>query len=430
MLNANKTADGAIRLSQCMIVKNEEMNIERALSWAKGIAFEQIVVDTGSTDRTVEIAGHLGAKVFHFKWADDFSTAKNYAIEQSSGDWIAFLDADEYMSADHARLIIPLIEKYINLYGNKVVALTTKWIQLNDDGNIVSVNRQERIFINHSGVRYERSIHETLKIPSGTFPVSENDIIIMHTGYSQSVHTSTRKLERNISLLKKALKSDPEDVKSKFYLAESLFGTGNTAEAIPLYREVLNETVNKKGAYELLRIRAFYYLVHSLNNTNAFDEAYALTEQAFHEFPDHINICCLYGAAMYSRGQFENALNTFKKAEKLIEDGKVENQLLDNVDSLYKYLAQTYTKLNNLIAALHYTAAYLLSHKEDEDVLKLYINILRSKESPENTANFLSKIYDYKNIHDKMLLLRCAKDIGDIALAKLFIKKIAPEELR
>ena len=98
-----------VRLSQCMIVKNEEKNIEKALSWAKGYAFEQIVVDTGSTDRTIEIAERMGAKVFHFKWIDDFSAAKNYALDQASGDWIAFLDADEYMSAEHARLIIPLI---------------------------------------------------------------------------------------------------------------------------------------------------------------------------------------------------------------------------------------------------------------------------------------------------------------------------------
>ena len=80
-------------LSVCMIVKNEESNIERALSWGKGIVSEQIVIDTGSTDNTVKIAESMGAKVYHFEWIDDFSAAKNYAIEKCSGDWIAFLDA-------------------------------------------------------------------------------------------------------------------------------------------------------------------------------------------------------------------------------------------------------------------------------------------------------------------------------------------------
>ena len=385
----------AIRLSQCMIVKNEEKNIERALTWAKDIAFEQIVVDTGSTDRTVEIATHMGAKLFHFKWIDDFSAAKNYAIDQATGDWIAFLDADEYISPEQVKLIIPVIKKTIKIYAGKAVALSSKWAQMDDNGNIGSVNRQERIFLNHPDIRYERPIHETLKIPSSTFPVKENDIVINHIGYSNSAHAETMKLERNIALLKKALESNPEDIKSKFYLAESFLGTGNIEGAIPLYREVLNETVREKRVYRWFRIRAFYYLTLSLNNIKAFAEAYALAEQAYHEFPDHVNFCCLYGTAMYSREQFKNALAAFEKAEKLIINGKTEDHLLGNVDSLYAYLAQTYIKLNDYSEAFRCAVIYLQSHKQHEDMLKLCIHILRSQESPENAISFLAKIYDY-----------------------------------
>ena len=75
-----------IRISQCMIVKNEEKNIEKALTWGKDLMWEQIVVDTGSTDKTVEIAAKLGAKIYHFPWVDDFAAAKNYAISSASGN--------------------------------------------------------------------------------------------------------------------------------------------------------------------------------------------------------------------------------------------------------------------------------------------------------------------------------------------------------
>ena len=81
------------RISQCLIVKNEENNIEKALSWGKGIVSEQIVVDTGSTDRTVEIAKQMGAAVYEFQWIDDFAAAKNFAISKAKYEWIAFLDA-------------------------------------------------------------------------------------------------------------------------------------------------------------------------------------------------------------------------------------------------------------------------------------------------------------------------------------------------
>ena len=84
-----------MKISQAMIVKNEEKNIERALSWGKGVVSEQIVVDTGSTDRTVELAKSMGAKVFSFPWRDDFSLARNFAIEKCKYPWIVMLDADE-----------------------------------------------------------------------------------------------------------------------------------------------------------------------------------------------------------------------------------------------------------------------------------------------------------------------------------------------
>ena len=74
---------GEVRISQCMIVKDEEENIRKALSWGKGIVWEQIVVDTGSRDRTVQIAESMGARVYHYTWTDDFSAAKNYAIRES-----------------------------------------------------------------------------------------------------------------------------------------------------------------------------------------------------------------------------------------------------------------------------------------------------------------------------------------------------------
>ena len=419
-LGENKRHGAGLRLSQCMIVKNEEKNIERALSWAKGIAFEQIVVDTGSTDRTIEIAERMGAKVFHFKWIDDFSAAKNYALGLASGDWIAFLDADEYMSAEHARLIIPLIEKSIALYGNRSAALNSKWAHIKDDGSIIQIERQQRIFINSPYVRYERPIHEELEFPAGAGPITENNILIIHTGYSQYAYADTGKRERNIALLKKALRSDPENIKSKCYLAEALYAFGRIKEALPLYRETLDKT-GEGIDWARFRANAFYHLISAqMKNSKTGDEAFALAEQAFHEFPDYLNFCFLYGVALHEQERFKDALDVFKKAEKLVADGKIENQKIDNIAALYVYLARTCEKLDNSAEALRYAAFYLQSfNKRHYGMLKLCARMLRSNEGPENTVNFLSNIYDFTDAHDGELLLRCAKDTGDIALEQL-----------
>jgi hypothetical protein len=86
------------RLSVCMIVKNEERFLGQCLASVKEIADELIVIDTGSIDRTVEIAREHGAQVGHFEWCNDFAAARNASIALATGDWILFLDADEELS--------------------------------------------------------------------------------------------------------------------------------------------------------------------------------------------------------------------------------------------------------------------------------------------------------------------------------------------
>ncbi len=97
-------------LSLCMIAKNEEDNIERALMSVRPVVDEMIVVDTGSTDRTKEIAQALGANVYDFKWTNDFSAARNFSFSKASGRWILVLDADEAISQldyEKLRALVP-----------------------------------------------------------------------------------------------------------------------------------------------------------------------------------------------------------------------------------------------------------------------------------------------------------------------------------
>ena len=131
---------------------------------------------------------------------------------------------------------------------------------------------------------------------------------------------------------------------------------------------------------------------------------------------------------MYSLGRFDVALDAFKKAETLIAEGKIESLSLDNAETLPTYLAQTHAMLGNPDEALRYAASYLQTHKQHENMLKLCIRILRSKESPESTVDFLSKIYNLSDIHDVMPILRYAKDTGDVAFAKLLIQASALEQ--
>ena len=97
------------RLSVCMIVKNEERFLGQCLASVKGLADELIIIDTGSTDRTVEIAREHGAQVGHFEWCNDFAAARNASIAPATGDWILFLDADEELSSAEKQTLPTLL---------------------------------------------------------------------------------------------------------------------------------------------------------------------------------------------------------------------------------------------------------------------------------------------------------------------------------
>jgi glycosyltransferase involved in cell wall biosynthesis len=103
-------------LALVMIVKNEEKNIKRCLDSIKDLVNEIIIVDTGSTDNTKSIAINYGAKVFNYKWHNDFSDARNFSIQQSTSDWNLVLDADEYILSNH-QLIRDFIERNNNIIG-------------------------------------------------------------------------------------------------------------------------------------------------------------------------------------------------------------------------------------------------------------------------------------------------------------------------
>ena len=188
-----------LTISACVITKNEEVNIVKWLECMKKLANEIIVVDTGSTDKTVKIAESYGAKVFFFEWINDFSAAKNFAKAQAKGDWIVFLDADEYFSDDS----IEQVKKYLIEDNKKYDAIICEIVNINSDdcNRIISSFYNLRIFRNIPKLSYHNKVHEMLRSDSGTLLLLQlpKDVKIYHTGYSSSI--IKEKLTRNLKLI-------------------------------------------------------------------------------------------------------------------------------------------------------------------------------------------------------------------------------------
>lgn len=228
-----------MKLSACVIVKDEAANLPRWLSCMSKVTDEMIVVDTGSVDATVEIAQAAGAKVYHFVWCNDFAAAKNYAIEQASGDWILFLDADEYFTDDTLKRLRKDIEKY---NGDKQAGLIwCRLINIDKDRNnkIVDTMMQARVFRRLDSIRYRGAIHEQLNNSRGNLrALVNNDWQIYHTGYSAS--SSRQKAERNLALLKeraKAVKNQEEIAQLSVYFMDAYIGLGDYEKAIQYARQ-------------------------------------------------------------------------------------------------------------------------------------------------------------------------------------------------
>ena len=225
-------------ISACVITKNEEKNIPRWLECARKLADEMIVVDTGSTDQTVPLALAAGASVFSFSWQDDFSAAKNFAISKAKGEWIAFLDADEYFMDED----IPKVKAHTmrNIPEN-VLGFVCPLINIDaDKGNkIINKGLQIRIFKHRPDVMYHGKLHEMLVTFGRTMDAElVDDFSLYHTGYSSSVVRN--KLFRNMGIILAEQKRRGEIWSDAFYLADCYYGLKMYDEAIKYAEQAIS----------------------------------------------------------------------------------------------------------------------------------------------------------------------------------------------
>lgn len=433
---------GEVRLSQCMIVKNEEKNIRRALEWAKDIAFEQIVVDTGSTDDTVKIAEEMGAKVYHFDWIGDFSAAKNYAIEQASGNWIAFLDADEYFSAQDAKKLMSIlhrVEKSFNIQ-KKPHILRSKWIQLSDKDTPFAVSVQDRVFQNVSSLRYVNKIHENLALKTKKpcrFLDCQNELSILHTGYSATAYKDTNKIERNIELLKKEIETDPKNYNALSYLGDSYLAGGQKEEAENCYKTVLKQVPSSEHLGQERYHNAGAQLLRMMVARQKASEEEQLFDTARKiGYPDGIDPDVHYyiGSWMFGMRRWLEAKKELSVALDKLERyrGTAMLWISGNLENVYTWIAAASQKLDQPQDVVRYGVLALRMNRYLTAVLGEILALLKKEpgemENCEGTWGFLSKLYDMNNLKDQLFILKCAKAVGFISLEERVYGSLPEEE--
>lgn len=218
-----------MKLSACIIARNEEQILEKCLQSLRHNVDEIVLVDTGSIDRTVEIAKRFGCRVFTCAWEDDFSAAKNFALRQAKGDWIVFLDADEYFSADTCANLRSIMAEY----GEHAAALQIKMVNLDSDraDTVLDYFYKIRIFKNAPHIHYAGAIHENLTglEVEAIVRIPAEKLLLYHTGYS--ANRIAAKCRRNLAALKKCAAGKGETPRILAHLADAYYGLGEYAQA-------------------------------------------------------------------------------------------------------------------------------------------------------------------------------------------------------
>lgn len=175
------------QLSVCMIVKDEEALLPRCLDSVRNIADEIIIVDTGSSDRTKEIAQEYTDLIFDYEWCDDFAAARNESIRFATGKWVLVLDADEYLSTDDEPKWSNFVAQQTPKPSVGYTLTVVNYSGSSESMDEVSTAPVTRLFPNFMGIRFYRPIHEQLCIGEENAKVytQMTDLCIYHTGYQE-----------------------------------------------------------------------------------------------------------------------------------------------------------------------------------------------------------------------------------------------------
>ncbi len=254
------------KISLCMIAKDEERWIAKAIESVKPIISEIVVVDTGSKDRTKEIAAALGAKVFEYTWNDDFSAARNESLKHATGDWILILDADEAISEkDHEKMIdilrttdadaITLIQRNY-VYEGFRSNLTKNPGDYGPSKEFLWYFPQEviRLFRNKKGYRYKNRVHELVEysIREHKGKILCSNIPFHHLGYVKEEGIVDRKREAYLKIGKKELEDNPKDARAMFDMALVHKEKKEYDKAIKIIENVIEIDDTQRDPYLLL----------------------------------------------------------------------------------------------------------------------------------------------------------------------------------
>jgi len=294
-----------LRLSLCMIVRDNTDTIEACLASIKPWVDEMVVVDTGSTDDTPAIARRYGARLFNFPWCDDFAAARNKSIRHAQGEWIFWMDSDDTIDPENGRKLRALAD------GDHDARTLGYVMQVHcpaapDEGpSDVTVVDHVKMFHNHRGLDFECRIHEQVlpSIREAGGDVAFTEIFVVHSGSDHSPAGRQRKIARDLHLLELELRDRPNHPFALFNLGMTYADIDEHAQAV----DALRESLEFSGTQDSHVRKVYALLVASLIRLERYDEAEQACVEGMRSFPDDPELLFRQGMLMHELGRCQEA---------------------------------------------------------------------------------------------------------------------------
>lgn len=343
-------------ISVCIIAKNEEKHIEECCKHLIPYQFEIVLIDTGSSDHTVDLARKYTDKIYHFEWCGNFSAAKNYAMGKASHDWILSIDCDEYIESIDTGSLATYMETYPTAAGRILIRN-----RFTENGRVNYEQVRVSRFANRNYYHFEGAVHEQLvPKPAGNTPakyVYSAPVTLLHVGYDGSEEEMRKKSRRNIALLEQELETWGADPYIYYQLGQSYRKLHDYGQAFHYYDLGLAMDVDPALDYVQTMVESYGYTLLDLGRNQ---EALNLLS-VYDEFSRRADFVFLMGLIYMNNGLLDEAIQEFQKAttmEEFAVDGINSYKANYNIGVIYecagytKKAREAYQKCGNYEPAL------------------------------------------------------------------------------
>lgn len=310
--SASTSPNSNILATLSMIVKNEEKHLAGCIESVRDVVDEVVIIDTGSIDRTKEIAQNYGAKIFEFEWKDDFALARNESLKFSNGRWIIYLDADERIVYPDQKILRRMLEEAPPNLGGFFCTIESEHFQM-DGSTEVHRGGYPRIFRNlgYPKIRFMGRVHEQIapSIFENNLQIASSDVKIFHLGYNQSREVMEAKIRRNYRLLIQHIQEEPLNGYAWYQLGQTLAQMSLFNEA----EKAIRMAIQTKTLSMPIFANATSTLSKMVGNKGNYSEALFWAEKSLEAVPDQIYALHLKAYALLYLKRFEEAEECFNE---------------------------------------------------------------------------------------------------------------------